>query len=878
MIGQTLDRYLIESKLGEGGMGVVYKARDTQLGRPVAIKILPHDKVADPARKQRFVQEAKTASALNHAGIVTIYDVRSDAGIDFMVMELVEGKTLDQMIPDQGLPPPQALRYALEISDALSKAHGAGIIHRDLKPSNVMVTSADRTKILDFGLAKLLDSADREVDATTMAALTEQGMVLGTAAYMSPEQAEGHDVDARSDIFSFGALLYQMVTGRKPFTGESTLKVLTRVLNEDPIPPRQIAPSVPAELEKIIARCLRKDPARRFQTSADLRLALEDVGQESPAALAPVRARSAVSRWIWPAASTAIVLAAAVAWLSWRPGGTAEPAEALRAVPLTSLQGVERRPSFSPEGDRVAFSWNGPRQNNVDIYVQQIGTGSELQLTKDPANDFAPAWSPDGRWIAFLRQQIGSPTRELRLVPPLGGPERKLSETRTGHEVIRLPSIAWCPDATCIVVTDSVGVDQADALFVVSLATGEKRQLTAPKPPAIVDAEPAISPDGKWLMFRRDVAPLTGDLYRLALGSGMTATGEPLRLTSTTLDANSPAWMPDSRDVVFGGKGGLWRLDAVNAGSPARMPFVGEDGLMPAISRPQPGRASRLAYVRSFADLNVWRVDTSGPGAIASSPPAVAISSTRVDSVPALSPDGRRVAFESSRSGPSELWLADPDGANAVQITTEGDGFGFPRWSADGEQIAFHSNPEGQAEVYVVSAAGGQIRNVTSHPATDAFPSFSRDGKWMYFSSNRTGPTAIWKQPTAGGPPEQVTSNPGTVTYESIDGADLYYSEAFERPAALWRQPTKGGVPVRVLDGLVSGLFAVIERGIYYLDRPAGETRLQFYDFATRTSRTIAPNLGVTSGGLTASPDGRIILYTRIDSSVDDLMLVENFR
>jgi serine/threonine protein kinase/dipeptidyl aminopeptidase/acylaminoacyl peptidase len=877
MIGLQLDRYRIEAKLGEGGMGVVYKARDTELGRAVALKILPRDKVSDTDRKRRFVQEAKAASALNHAGIVTLYDIGTDAGIDFIVMELLEGATLDQMIPAAGLAPARALRYALEIAEALSKAHLTGIIHRDLKPSNVMVTVEDRIKILDFGLAKLLESPGGEVDATKTAA-TEHGMVLGTAAYMSPEQAEGRHVDARTDVFSFGAMLYHMVTGRKPFTGDSTLKVLASVLNDDPIPPRQLAPSLPQDLERIIVRCLRKDPARRFQTITDLKLALEDVGPNPSAKLGPVPDRSAIARWIGPAATAAIALAATAAWLNWRPQGTTTDDEPLRAVPLTSLQGAERRPSFSPEGDRVAFSWNGPRQDNSDIYVQQIGTGSELRLTSDPAIDLAPAWSPDGRWIAFLRQQPGDPVRELRLIAPLGGPDRKLSETRLRHEVIRSPSIAWCPDATCLVVTDSVGVDQADALFVVSLESGEKRQLTAPVAPAIVDADPAISPDGKWLVFRRDVAPLTGDLHRIALGAGVTAASQPLRLTSVTLDANSPSWLPESREIVFGGTGGLWRLDAVNAGAPARLAFVGEDGVMPVVSRPQAGRGSRLVYLRTFADLNVWRVNTAGPGMVASSPPAVAISSTRVDGIPALSPDGRRVAFVSGRSGVEELWLADADGANAAQATTTTEGLGFPRWSPDGRQIAFHSNPEGQADIYIIPAGGGKPRNITSHPATDAFPSFSRDGKWLYFSSNRSGPTTIWKQATAGGPAIQVTRNAGTVTDETIDGTDLYYSEAFERPAALWRQPTGGGAPVKVLDGLVNGLFTVIEQGIYYLDRPASETRLQFYDFATRTSKTIAPSLGPTGAGLTASPDGRIVLYTRIDSSIDDLMLVENFR
>src|SRR5881409_3936100 len=232
MIGQTLDHYRIVSKLGEGGMGVVYKAHDTHLDRPVAIKVLPPDKVADPARKQRFVQEAKAASALNHPNIVTIHDVGSCNGMDFIVMECIEGKTVGELIPPKGLRPAQAVHHAVQIADALAKAHGAGILHRDLKPSNVMVTDEGRIKILDFGLAKLVELVDSPSAATTLTApLTEEGTVMGTAAYMSPEQAEGRTLDGRSDIFSFGSVLYEMVTGRKAFAGANRISTLAAILH-----------------------------------------------------------------------------------------------------------------------------------------------------------------------------------------------------------------------------------------------------------------------------------------------------------------------------------------------------------------------------------------------------------------------------------------------------------------------------------------------------------------------------------------------------------------------------------------------------------------------------------------------------------------------
>ena len=894
MIGQTLDHYRIESKLGEGGMGVVYKARDTHLDRTVATKILPPDKVADPDRKQRFVREAKAASALNHPNIVTIYDIRSVGGVDFIVMEYIEGQTLEALIPSTGMRPAQALKHAVQIADALAKAHGAGILHRDIKPSNVMITEEGRVKILDFGLAKLCEPAELSTEAPTLTRpLTEEGAVVGTAAYMSPEQAEGRKLDARTDIFSFGSVLYEMVTGRKPFTGDSRLMILSKVLNEEPAPPRDLAAAIPPDLEKAILRCLRKDRARRYQTMADLKVALEDLETESasgpPARVAAGRASSRRRR-VWAALVPLLLAAAFFAWRAWRVPESTEP---LRAVPLTTLRGVQRYPSFSPDGNHLAFTWTGPGQDNPDIYVHQIGSGSPSRRTTDPGNDYNPIWSPDGRSIAFLRRQSETDKSELLLIPPLGGPERKLAEIRVrGGTFLTPPHLAWCPDSNCLVATDSPGEGKPDALFVISFETGEKRQLTNPLPPALGDAKPAVSPDGRWLVFRRNAGSLfSGELYGLSLGSGLTAVGEPRRLTPAALDADYPTWMPDSKEILFSARGGLWRLVVRGESTPARLPFVGEDGLMPVVSRPQPGGPPRLVYVRSFEDYNVWRVQTSAPGAPASSPPVVTISSTRGDGMPQFSPDGRRVAIASDRSGNWEIWLSDPDGSNAVQLTSMGArASGYPHWSPDGERIVFHSNLEAQVDVYAIPAAGGKPRNLTSHPAADTFPSFSRDGRWIYINSDRTGEPRIWKIPALGGDAVQVTNSVGFAPSESPDGAYIYYVETLDKPSPLWRVPVSGGVPVKVLEGVLLASFVVLEGGIYYLDRPSGEggvfymdrpsgeTRLQYFDFATGRTTMVARNLGNVDLPLTASPDGRTILYAREDSWVDDLMLVEKFR
>ncbi len=502
--GTILHHYRIGSTIGEGAMGVVYEGLDTRLQRPVAVKVLALDNVADPARKHRFAQEAQAASALNHPNIVTVYDVGSDQGVDFIVMEFVRGKTLQQLIPPTGISPALAMRYAVQIADAMAKAHAVGILHRDLKPSNIMVTDDHRIKVLDFGLAKLVDTPHPPfADNATTLALTEKGMLVGTTAYMSPEQAEGRPVDQRSDIFSFGSILYKLVTGRRPFTGDSQLAVLARVVNEDPTPPGSIASPIPSDLDKAILRCLRKDPARRFQTMADLKVALEDI----EAAAAPRRAGATESTWIskrwWAGATLVLLLLIGAAFSMLRPRGSPEPAEPLRAVAMTTFPGQEQYPSISPDGKQVTFSWNGPKQDNFNIYVQQIGAGVPLQLTTSAERDYNPVWSPDGRWIAFLRTAAQPLTSEVRLIAPLGGPERKVAEIRA-REIIGVPMLlSWCPDGSCVVVTDSPGDGQPDALFALSLETGEKRQLTSPEPTAFGDSQPAISPDGRWLVFRR---------------------------------------------------------------------------------------------------------------------------------------------------------------------------------------------------------------------------------------------------------------------------------------------------------------------------------------------------------------------------------------
>jgi Tol biopolymer transport system component len=907
-VGSQIGPYRIEGVLGAGGMGQVFRAHDSKLNRPVAVKFLA-DELADASARRRFQREARMASSLNHPHILTVHDAGEFEGRQYLVTEFVDGGTLKDWANAEKRTWRQIVELLVGVADGLAAAHAAGITHRDIKPGNILVAKNGYAKLADFGLAKLAERITPEAPTRTLTeGGTQPGVIVGTVAYMSPEQASGRPTDARSDIFSFGVVLYEMLAGKRPFTGAIDLEVLQTILHRTPEP---LGEEFPGGLRLAVEKALEKDPAERYQSMRELVVDLRRLTRHSgeAATLTPpdrgrgwkrralVQAQPPLIRtWshrrgVWAAVLAVLLVAGFLAWRAWRGPEGAPSTEPLRALPLTTLPGVHRYPSFSPDGNHVAFTWAGPKQNTAHIYVQQIGAGSPLRLTTGPNDDYSPVWSPDGRWIAFLRRQPEGGKSELRLIPPLGGPEHKLAEVRPQLPLIPV-SLAWCPDSQCMVVTDTTGDEKPDALFVISLETGEKSQLTHP-PPGAADSSPAVSPDGSWLVFRRNIAPYNGELYRLPLGrdrasgasaapAGLAAAGELRKLTTTMGNADHPAWMPDGREILFSAKGSLWRL--VVAGekresTPARLPFVGEDGIMPVASRPQPGRSPRLVYVRSFADLNIWRVETSAAGARASSPPVVSIASTRREFMPEFSPDGRRVAFISDRSGEAEIWLADPDGSNAIQLTFVGANTGCPRWSPNGELIAFHSNPAGQGQAYVIPSAGGKPRNVTSPPSNGRFPSFSRDGQWIYFTSQGAGGLHIWKVPTIGGSAVEVSKNDGSVALESSDGGYIYYAETIDRPSALWRLAVSGGVPVKVLEGVILGNFAVLDRGIYYIDQPSGETRLQYFDMAAGRSTTVAGNLGnMILTSLTASADGRAILFARVDSSVDDLMLVENFR
>ncbi|HSE31047.1 MAG TPA: protein kinase [Pyrinomonadaceae bacterium] len=918
--GKCFGHYEVVEQIGEGGMGEVYLARDKKLDRNVAIKILNEEFSQDESNLQRFVSEAKAASALNHPNILTIYEFGEAEDARFIVSEHIEGKTLREIISASRLRLSEILDISIQITSALAAAHKAHLVHRDIKPENIMVRPDGYVKVLDFGLAKLVQQKNKSSlsseEPTVRQNLTAKGVVVGTVNYMSPEQAKGERVDERTDIFSLGVLIYEMVAGKPPFAGANAIETMGSILNKESVPLSRLRPEVPQELERIINKALRKDREERYQTAKDLLIDLKDVRQDLEfqnkleRTAAPDRAEakthifnpttsdigtrhtsadsiiSSIKRHKPLAAFVVISVALIVVGFGLYKlrgaGDSKPPAAAWKIIPLTSFAGPKGNPAFSPDGRQIAFCWTGVGNDNFDIYVKLIGEGTPLRLTTNPGRDWSPSWSPDGRQIAFTRYTPEG--NSLMTVPSLGGAERKLASltsTAGGHL-----STAWSMDGKELAFTDSDLPNGPASIFLISLETGERRRLTTSPPQSGGDFTPRFSPDGQWVAFTRSRSNAVYDIYIVPA-----AGGEPRPVTRNGRETGTGGfdWTADGREIVFSSRrgSGLFRIP-ITGGTPEQLPGIGENSWDPAISR----RGDSLAYVYHKLDDNIWRAP--GPNAAnRDSPPTQLIASTRHEGSPRYSPDGKRIAFVSDRSGNIEIWTCDAEGGNPAQLTRFDQGqSNSPRWSPDGQHIAFDARPTDHSDIYVVGADGGAPRRLTTEPSADIMPMWSTDGRWIYFGSDRGGDWQIWKMPAGGGEAVQMTKGGAFGTLAATDEF-LYYSRRSALPTTgsntsdwtgAWRIPVAGGNEERVFDQGTTGMMFITPEGVCFFDPTlAAAPAVKFFNFASRQVTTLvtldpAKIYAPLGSKLAVSPDGQWVLYSQLDQNDLEIMLVENFR
>lgn len=818
MTTKTISHYEILEPIGEGGMGLVYRAIDTRLGRPVAVKLLRSDVVMSEERRKRFVHEARAASALNHPHIITIYDIGRDGDADFMAMEYVAGPSLAQLLGRGRLSAGDGVRYAIQIADALAAAHAAGILHRDLKPANIMVTGRGLIKVLDFGLAKLTESIDHDSmvqPATTdtehggTSLRTAEGTILGTAAYMSPEQAEGKPADARSDIFSFGAVLYEMFTGRRAFRGDTGLSTLAAVLSENPEPARRLVPGLPGDLEKMIARCLRKNPARRWQSMADLKVALEDLLEEAdaPRVAAPSASLPAprVIRVVGVGFGI-VALGAGITGVWWQ--NTRTP-PALVPQPfltrLTSDVGWTDYPAISLDGKLLAYASDRSGEGHLDIWVQQLPDGAPVRVTDHVADDSDPSFSADGSRIAFQSSRLGG---GIYVVPTLGGDERLIA---------------------------------AQAF------------------------SPRFSPDGNWIAYGRTDQG-SGQIH-IAPAAGGPATPVAAGFYRT----QSPVWSPDGRSLLFWAQRHRavaadsnvdWYVSAVPGGTPAPVgarEVLLREGFQAFQGLPFPDAwdrsGNRILFHGTVGDSsNLWKIAISPDDRRISGTPQRATFGTTVEAAPSLTADGRMVFI--SRTMSADLWSLPIDGTGGsvvsglMRLTQDAADDYDPTLSADGTIIVYRSRRAGRFGV-VMKRIGSSAETMFTRVPEDHYPAVSRDGTRVAYSFRRDGKFPILVVATAGGAPEQVCDDCGTVEEWSPDGRRIIYVTA-DDPSA---------VGVLHLGSSPDG--AWLKHPGYGIYNPRLSSDGGWLAFNARTDRFAQPRVFVASVSSSVAPERDWILISQ---------------
>ena len=768
--GSRIGPYEVTSAIGAGGMGEVHRARDTRLGRDVAIKVLPALYSRDPDRLRRFEQEARAASALNHPGILTIHDFGEHDGAPYVVAELLEGQTLRGRIEAGALPARKALDYAIQIARGLAAAHEKGIVHRDLKPENLFVTRDGRVKILDFGLAKLVEPGTPKTHAGDTRTLgTEPGTVLGTVGYMAPEQVRAEPTDHRADIFAFGVILYEMLTGERAFIGHSPVETMSAILKEEPKELTRNSARIPPGIARVLTHCLEKEPAARLQSARDIAFHLESLadaesGPSHEVVPAPRR------RLRWAVAPVLLLAAAGAGHAIGRARATPPPAaSAVSMYRLTDFAGLEEAPAIAPDGKSVAFTaYVGQTRQ---IWVRLVTGGSALQLTRDEADHQAPRWARDGAALLYYSPPTGDSQGTLWEVPSLGGSPRRVANSIGGGDISydgkRVAFFRFAQDHIELVV---------------AARDGSQPRTIATLPLGQYYLSPRWSPDDRMIAFQRGFV-FTHDIYAVPSDGGTVRT-----ITSEANLLSGFAWTPDGSGIVYSSARGstvlylptfnLWATSLEGGG--LRQLTFGEASYV----EPDLDARGVLVASRIQRELNIWKFPVEGSPTENVSRGVQITRQTGQVQTPSIGASDREIVYLSDSGGHGNLWIVDTQTGATKQITFEQDpgvGVGVPVWSPDGRHIAFYSTRNAVGRNLLVNPDGGNLRQVIPN---GGWAVWSPDSRWIYYNENVQSTAAVGalkKIRPEGGEPVTVRDDKGNRSAISPDGSTLYY--VIERPA-----------------------------------------------------------------------------------------------
>ncbi len=772
-------RYKIIEELGQGGMGVVYKADDTKLKRTVAIKSISPFILTREEVKIRFLREAQAAAALNHPNICTIYEIDEYEERSFLSMEYIEGEALKNKIKTKPLPLSEALDIAIQVAEGLRHAHEKGIVHRDIKSANIMINKEGEAKIMDFGLAKLAD--------TTV--VTKEGTTVGTIAYMSPEQAQGESVDGRSDIWSLGVVMYELITGQLPFRGDRDQAVVYAILREGSQPLTSLRSGVPLEFERIINKCLEKSPSYRYQSGSDLISDLKRLKRDMKKGIIPVQSavaspeyRRKGPRWIVCTAAFLVSLAVLTAlyFLFMKPSlAPIRPLSQLRLVPVTGGVGAAFNPSWSSDGTWIAYA--SDEAGNMDIWKKPVEGGEAVQLTSSPNNESQPAWSSNGRMIAFSSDRDGG---GIFLIPSEGGTSWRL--TSFGAH----PS--WSPDG------ETLAFDWGGNIYLIPYTGGEPRMIVSG-----TSATPHTtwSPDGNRLIFW-DRTKSNVHVYPLEREESV-----PLGLIPTGQEVSGLTLSEDGRELVlsrgpFGGDKNLWRVRL----DPNTGKVNGK--LFPLLVTPTEDiqcafspDGSKLVFTASKLERHLWAYPVDpATGLIRGNPERITFKSN-LNYYPELSHDGKKLVWTSHLTNQGVLSTCDLDKREERKVTREwgqmvrevGGTF-----SPDGEQICYSSTLGGSYQLWRLPSLGSIALQLTKtqKPHSDALPVWSPDGETLIFYSNRNDNWDIWSVHAGGrGEPKQLTDWESNENYPSwsSDGKHITFRTDKEGNGDIWIMDADGG-------------------------------------------------------------------------------------